>query len=719
MITSAINENTMRQAYLSSVDDRWAFKIMKIKNGSGILFPYWSMEGSFLDYRLKMDKPVYDEAGKVIKKYHQKPNTSLTCYFLKESIKLLQDAKAPLLVTEGEKKLLSIESNILKGQYGAVSYPGVWNFKTRGEKKLSEQWADIPLDKRDVYWLPDTDIFSNQNVAQAGKLFLNLLVDSGATVHIVDLRKPDQKEKIGTDDFISRYSPEELVERINNPISVFSKYDKVYEFINKKPFSTPSTIFTSSSLRRKTLLGTMRDKIAECKNIYKYGSELIWVEDKKYETINCNNLSSVMSDLDIEFAGGTEERPVYKLLPPDLARTFCYSSFYRTGYKEISLFADHPVYNDKWELTNSGYDSNEGIYYSGEEIKPIKSLELINIITKDFLFKNRASLCNYLALLLTSVLRNKYRGDKPFGALSGNRPQIGKTLSCKLLSIVATGRTPETITYTSNQIELEKQMGARAAKSDILMVDNVKSQIPVESAVLEKLITDDPISFRELGTSRTITRPNTLITLITMNDAIFCQDLITRTLPIEFYLSDETDPSEIKYENDDLCNFVQTRRLELIQELCGMVETWKDKGAPICEKKFRFRRWAQDVGGILMANGFVEFLDNLETASALYDTYLHDIGMLFEDVLNQSVTASELIEICELKNIFDDIRETKKPVIAMAHLLSRYAGKKIPLSSGEFFRLREGRYDSHRGLKTYVAEQNQVVAGTAGTDTPF
>jgi len=694
----------MKKALLSSVNEQWASKIMKIRNGSGILFPYFDTEGMFIDYRLRLDNPIQDESGKVIKKYHQNKGTSLTCYFLKEHISILQDTATPLVITEGEKKMLSVASNLPLNKYATVSYPGVWNFKTKGEKKLSETWSSIPVDKRDVYWIPDTDIFSNPNVAQAGKLFLNLLVNSGATVHIVDLRKDGYSDKIGADDFISQFSLKEFINRINNPISAYSKYNKVFEFINNSPVTASNIIFINATIRRKDLLATIRDKISVGEDIFKYGSNLIQVKETSYDAINSYNLSSVMSDLDIEFASGSEERPIYKLMPPDLARTFIFSNFSKTGYKEINLFSDHPIYTDDWTLSNTGYNEAEKTYYAGAAIEPKRSLEFVESLTREFLFKNRASLCNYIALLLTSILRNKYRGDRPFGAFSGNRPQIGKTLSCKVLSIIATGKTPETITYTRDQIELEKQLGSRVTKSDILLIDNVKSHIPVESSVLEKLITDDPVSFRELGTSNTITKPNTLVALVTMNDAIFCQDLISRALPIEFFLDDATDPSAIQYENNNLCSFTQSHRTEIVQELCGMVERWKEGGKPICNKKFRFRRWAQEVGGILMANGFIEFLDNLETASALYDKYLHDLGLLFEDVLNKEITATALLELCEIKGLFEDIRGVKKAPIAMSHMLSRYIGRKIPLSNGDSFVLKDGRWDAHRKLKTYITE---------------
>jgi hypothetical protein len=318
------------------------------------------------------------------------------------------------------------------------------------------------------------------------------------------------------------------------------------------------------------------------------------------------------------------------------------------------------------------------------------------------------------------MLRNKYIGDRPFCALTGNRPNIGKTLACKVLSVIAEGKSTETMTYSSNQEELEKQVASRVDKRDVLIVDNVRSQQPIASAVIERMVTDALISFRRLGQTTTITRPNTIILMVTMNRAQFNQDLITRALPIEFYLDETKDPKEHKFPHESLERFVQENRTGLLQELCGMIEVWKEKGRPLCRKDFRFRNWTREIGGILEANGFTAFLDNLESATAEYDQTSHEIGRLFEEVgVGRPKSADELGQVCAQLNLFPEIRaHSRRAATALSNLLAKHSGRKIPLPDASFALLKEGYHPSHK-VKTYtavpVASGNHGQAPSPGT----
>jgi len=192
-------------------------------------------------------------------------------------------------------------------------------------------------------------------------------------------------------------------------------------------------------------------------------------------------------------------------------------------------------------------------------------------------------------------------------------------------------------------------------------------------------------------------------------------DITRRALPISFFLAEDTDPSRIKYNHLSLEDFVKENRTQILQELCGMVETWKDAGRPISKKDFRFRSWAEDVGGILLANGFTAFLDNLETAYSEYDKTSHEIGRLFEDHLDQSLTAVELTKICMQENLFPELFENaKKATTSLSHLLTKYLGKRIPLPNQNSCVLKEGRWNPSLKVKTFIAASGYST-GTTGT----
>lgn len=289
------------------------------------------------------------------------------------------------------------------------------------------------------------------------------------------------------------------------------------------------------------------------------------------------------------------------------------------------------------------------------------------------------------------------------------------------MAIVAEGSFPESITYNRNQDEFEKNIGARLVQRDVVFVDNIKSNDPVDSPVLERLITDDPISFRKLGFSQTITRPNTSIVLMTMNQATFCADLISRLLPIEFYLEDGREPTEKKFSTDSLSDYVKANRTRILQELCGMIEVWKEQGQPLAQREFRFRQWAKEIGGILEVNGFGAFLTNLHTAQSEYSKDTSGLGILFRNILGKVVLVDELLRICHSENLFPEILSARGPAISLANLLGRHLSKTISLPDGNAFILKNGPLDRHRKVKTYVAEPilrgSSASAGTCGDVT--
>lgn len=157
----------------------------------GIEFSYLNFDGVQIASRTKLVPAVVNkESGKRIR-YLQGKGEEVTCYFCREDIEKIKDPAIPLFITEGEKKAIC-----LKGVKGlrdkpVVSYPGCWNWGRKnknGELGLSDMWSKIPLYLRDVFWLPDTDFYSNHHSHNGMMKFCSELQKRGAKVHLVDLR---------------------------------------------------------------------------------------------------------------------------------------------------------------------------------------------------------------------------------------------------------------------------------------------------------------------------------------------------------------------------------------------------------------------------------------------------------------------------------------------------------------------------------------------------
>ncbi len=770
---SGISAEILEEARVFSGDEATAQSFVGYPQ-PGILFPYHDLRGEMIGARIRFDEPMQNSDGKPIR-YLQPKGTTLDCYFIPSSIPEIMDTNKTLVVVEGEKKALAVASHLESDDSVVVAYPGCWNWKEPGEDGgLGPTWKAIPLQGRTVLWMPDTDFFLNPKVAAAGERFIYHLTRARAKVQLIDLRIGDLAVKVGADDFIVQSGGAELNHRCDSPLWSFSadpndieqveptessvrKYTKtrvctptaemdlvLYALKKKTKFNieplkkiykqvkrewdvlkgTPRRaeerriIRVDSDRYRRSVLAEITSVLQDDGRFYRYGKELLRIGKDK-EIVTADSLPAKLNDLLIECAIATQQGEEYLLLPSGLAKTLLYSNSLLDELNEIVLFANHPIYDSQWNLARPGYNPEDKIFYLGEPVEPIREPKVLREITRDFLFKNDASHCNYIAALLSALLRNKYVGDKPFFALTGNRPNIGKTLSCKVLSIVAEGRSTETMTYNPNQEELEKQVASRVDKRDVVIIDNIRSSQPIASPVLERMVTDALISFRRLGQTSTITRPNTIILMVTMNSAQFNQDLITRALPIEFYLDESKDATKQKFPHASLEKFVLENRMTILREICGMVEVWKEKGRPPCSKNFRFRTWTGEIGGILEANGFTAFLDNLESATAEYDQLSHEIGRLFEDRVGQALTADELVQSCAHLGLFADILlQSRRAATSLSNLLGRYVDKKIPLPDGSFVILRGGYHPSKK-VNTFTATPldapSPSATGTPGT----
>lgn len=196
---------------------------------AGIAFPYYDKEGNFIQLRLRKDHVEEGEG-----RYHQKKGTGLLPYFIKENIPIIYEPSNPLVITEGEKKLLSFYSHFIHGKEkpaGVVSASGCFGFFKKDETEslvLSDAFDLIPVLDRMVIVIPDSDYFFNPEVKRAYDKLCGLLVEKGATIDLIDLRTYDD-EKLGLDDFIVKYGIDALRTKMLSPaISLYPELPEEY-----------------------------------------------------------------------------------------------------------------------------------------------------------------------------------------------------------------------------------------------------------------------------------------------------------------------------------------------------------------------------------------------------------------------------------------------------------------------------------------------------------
>jgi hypothetical protein len=325
----------------------------------------------------------------------------------------------------------------------------------------------------------------------------------------------------------------------------------------------------------------------------------------------------------VEFYFADDEGGEYKPLPPAFGNTWLNQADERARLPRIALYSHNPVYTEDWRLVAPGYDAQSEIYYAGPEIEVRPDTEHLDRLLREFCFQTPGDRTNYIGMLLTALLVPRFIGAKPAVLLSGNQAGLGKSVLAQIVAILRDGHPVETASYNPNDEEFEKRLGSIVHRGvTTLVIDNAKSSgrnPRIESACLERSITDPILSFRLLGHSRDIRVENSHLFCLTANTPEISRDLVTRSVVVNLY--HEGDPARRTFDMADPEEYAQTHRLELWGELVGMVERWKAAGSPLAQTHNRFnkRGWGDIVGGILEACGEPDFLANAELAALELD----------------------------------------------------------------------------------------------------
>jgi hypothetical protein len=340
--------------------------------------------------------------------------------------------------------------------------------------------------------------------------------------------------------------------------------------------------------------------------------------------------------------------------PKALATTWLHNEEEHKKLAEIDLLTLIPVYDLTWNLTPPGLSN--GIYYSGNPIEPMKGTAHLDKLLSDFCFHNPADRTNFVGMLLTCVLMPHFSlVEKPGILLNGNQPGIGKSELAQVLATIKQGSDAATATYNPNDEEFEKSLGSLVGNksSTTIIIDNVKSRKKIESACLERSITDSTLSFRLLKTSERIIVKNSHIFVVTANATEVSTDISSRCTLVGLHY--EGDPKARQFNYDSPKRYALEHREQIIAELLGMVDRWLVAGRPMGSDPSRFAVWSQIVGGILACNGEPDFLGNIAELNELDSTqadFADLVRHMFESPTAGSWQSNELVRACEEQELF-------------------------------------------------------------------
>jgi len=293
-----------------------------------------------------------------------------------------------------------------------------------------------------------------------------------------------------------------------------------------------------------------------------------------------------------------------------------------------------PLYLPDFKLTKPGYnDGGRGnrIYYAGEEPQVEREPRAITRFLDVMAFASRADRTNAVGAALTVMLHNHFPGAKPMIAVTATKSQAGKDT---IILFAAGSNRLTSVTYQATDWALERSIVGTTNHSPDTVVLNVENarlgskQRYIASGFLERFLTDPEPTLFSTGTGGPVRRKNNLVVAISTNYGMLSTDLLNRSLLIHLDPVGNVADRESPIGNPKL-EFLPANRARIEAELRGMVQKWIEEGRPLDNKvRHSFDQWAKVIGGILLVNGFEDFLANYEIRRTSHDPLRFGLGVL-------------------------------------------------------------------------------------------
>jgi putative DNA primase/helicase len=244
-------------------------------------------------------------------------------------------------------------------------------------------------------------------------------------------------------------------------------------------------------------------------------------------------------------------------------------------------------------IQEPGYDSKTGFHYlpsltfpkvpespTQEDAKKAYAA-LIHCLC-DFPFVGESSKAVVIAAILTILVRPAIRGATPIFIFDKNTPGAGGTFLSDFVSIIATGRYSARMHYTSDEVELEKILGAYAIRgASLICFDNINA--PFGGGPIDRVATArDKVELRVLGKSQIPELAWRAVMLGTGNN-VFVKDETAQRVCLARLRSllenpRERDLSKLKYP--DLLAWTETNRADLVMKALTIVRAYVNAGRP-------------------------------------------------------------------------------------------------------------------------------------------
>jgi hypothetical protein len=285
-------------------------------------------------------------------------------------------------------------------------------------------------------------------------------------------------------------------------------------------------------------------------------------------------------------------------------------------------------------LQHPGYDPATGFYLVGNtHLEPVPDQPtagqvdeactfLLDRFLVDFPWRSDADRANYLALLVTPIVRPFIRTLTPFGIVDATMPGSGKTILTGCAGLMVGQRV---LTWTDSEDELRKTITSVIGEQiGAVVFDNLEEGTAISSAVLARLMTEQTWTDRRLSTNTAPTYPNDKLWLATGNNLRTGGDMASRSIWVRLDPDCPRPEARTGFSIPNLDSWIldPANRAVVLRHVLTLILDWTAHGAPVSTtvpEMRQFTRWARHLGGFLEHHGIPGFLGNADTARELDD----------------------------------------------------------------------------------------------------
>lgn len=634
---SDLNDETIHSAGLYTITDAekvrgllGGYLSQKTARAMGpcLAFPYFDANGQLMTFangdgsdhpyvRLKPAKPRKDrKKNNRPKKYESPLGASCRIYIPPRSRPALADPAIPLIISEGEKKVLCADQH----GFACIGLSGVfaWQVKQEededgnkiGPRELIPDLDALPWQGRLVYIVYDSDLAQNQLVQWAEFYLAEALKARGADVRVVRLPGGDGgdggdspaeagKVKVGLDDFLKSHGPTELRKLLDAAVPP------------KRPEKGDS--------RPEIVIGTDEYRVN-----FEAVAALAPMPDLYQRAGMLARITKADEDPDPHAAVRRPPgAPVVRPLPPPLLRErmtyvarwvkvrpttegpkredahppeWCVAAVHSRGtwpmIRHLEAVVSHPVLlPDGSILSANGYDKRSRLLVSvPSDLRLIvpdhphhghatKAVKMLMDVVGDFPFEKPEHKSAWLAGLLTPIAWFAFDGPAPMTLIDGNVRGVGKGLLADVIALIVTGRRFPVMSYSADKEELRKKITSLAMEGErLVLLDNLAGA--VGNDVLDMALTADRWKDRVLGVNKVYDGPLHVAWYATGNNVQLHADTARRCSHVRLETDNERPELRADVRHADLRRHVRENRGPLLSAALTILRAWCTAGKP-------------------------------------------------------------------------------------------------------------------------------------------